>query len=332
MKAAFPTLKPICTPNLPRFRKPWKDGLEKALRVSVDPELDRVVGFGRGRILVIHRLSGLGFHPGLATSCHLAVMTERVSIRRGGKDWGSFPSREIKLLIVSGDLLDTDLAWYEGLPEWQPLRELAEFAGAFAKRGAIQRGDFKEGGAADKAPAPSRIDRTRPVSAWTVVISILLLVGIGAPAVVVGLIYHLLMALVVLFFAGMFLLGVRDRINRGKGRAAAEVHIEPASGELAMGAPFEGKVVLTAKTPLRACQSELSLTLYVRNYEEGGAASGGGYRWIAWGSCEDLVPRKPVDLFTGETSARSFSVIAPSHERDFPDRGCSPVTRARRGE
>jgi hypothetical protein len=212
-------------------------------------------------------------------------MTKRVSIRRGGKDLGTFPLGKIKLLIASGDLLESDLARFEGAGEWQELGEV------------------------DMPIGPRTI-------VITVVISILVVSGVGVLLVKLGPIFPfaLMGALCLWVFLSQRKKRHKEQVSRSAGHAAAMVSIETVEDKLAMGGRFEGQVVLTANSPLRACQSELSLTLFVRVYvESSGEGSKGRYEWVTWGSCEDLVPKKPVDLLTDETSSSSFSMIAPSH-------------------
>ncbi len=52
-------------------------------------------------------------------------MSERqIHITRQGAQYGPYPESSVKDMLVDGQLLSTDLAWYEGAESWQPLQEL----------------------------------------------------------------------------------------------------------------------------------------------------------------------------------------------------------------
>ncbi len=52
-------------------------------------------------------------------------MSERqIHITRQGAQYGPYPESSVKDMLIDGQLLSTDLAWYEGAESWQPLQEL----------------------------------------------------------------------------------------------------------------------------------------------------------------------------------------------------------------
>ena len=52
-------------------------------------------------------------------------MSERqIHITRQGAQYGPYPESSVKDMLAEGQLLPTDLAWYEGAESWQPLQEL----------------------------------------------------------------------------------------------------------------------------------------------------------------------------------------------------------------
>ena len=52
-------------------------------------------------------------------------MSERqIHITRQGTQYGPYPESSVKDMLAEGQLLSTDLAWYEGAEDWKPLQEL----------------------------------------------------------------------------------------------------------------------------------------------------------------------------------------------------------------
>ena len=41
-----------------------------------------------------------------------------IHLNRDGQQMGSFTMEQIQQQLASGNVLPTDLAWHEGLPEW----------------------------------------------------------------------------------------------------------------------------------------------------------------------------------------------------------------------
>ena len=53
-----------------------------------------------------------------------------IYLNRDGQQMGSFTMEQIQQQLASGNVLPTDLAWHEGLPEWVPVQQLAAAAPA----------------------------------------------------------------------------------------------------------------------------------------------------------------------------------------------------------
>ena len=55
-----------------------------------------------------------------------------IHINRGATSLGAFPEEQVRESIRSGRFLPSDLGWKEGMTNWQPLSQFAEFAGDLA--------------------------------------------------------------------------------------------------------------------------------------------------------------------------------------------------------
>lgn len=53
-----------------------------------------------------------------------------IHLNRDGQQMGSFTMEQIQQQLASGNVLPTDLAWHEGLPEWVSVQQLAAAAPA----------------------------------------------------------------------------------------------------------------------------------------------------------------------------------------------------------
>src|SRR5205807_6333500 len=51
-----------------------------------------------------------------------------IHVNRGATSLGAFPEEQVREGIRSGRFLSTDLGWKEGMANWQPLSQFAEFA------------------------------------------------------------------------------------------------------------------------------------------------------------------------------------------------------------
>src|SRR5207249_2900210 len=54
-----------------------------------------------------------------------------IHVNRGATSLGAFPEEQVREGIRSGRFLSSDLGWKEGMANWQPLSQFAEFASDF---------------------------------------------------------------------------------------------------------------------------------------------------------------------------------------------------------
>ena len=54
-----------------------------------------------------------------------------IHVNRGATSLGAFPEEQVREAIRSGRFLSSDLGWKEGMANWQPLSQFAEFASDF---------------------------------------------------------------------------------------------------------------------------------------------------------------------------------------------------------
>ena len=54
-----------------------------------------------------------------------------IHVNRGATSLGAFPEEQVRESIRAGRFLPSDLGWKEGMSNWQPLSQFAEFAGDF---------------------------------------------------------------------------------------------------------------------------------------------------------------------------------------------------------
>src|SRR2546430_15574334 len=50
-----------------------------------------------------------------------------IHVNRGATSLGAFPEEQVREGIRAGRFLSSDLGWKEGMPNWQPLSQFAEF-------------------------------------------------------------------------------------------------------------------------------------------------------------------------------------------------------------
>src|SRR5438552_14885592 len=55
-----------------------------------------------------------------------------IHVNRGATSLGAFPEEQVREGIRAGRFLSSDLGWKEGMANWQPLSQFAEFAGDFS--------------------------------------------------------------------------------------------------------------------------------------------------------------------------------------------------------
>jgi len=56
-----------------------------------------------------------------------------IHVNRGATSLGAFPAEQVRESIRAGRFLPSDLGWKEGMANWQPLSQFAEFAADFAE-------------------------------------------------------------------------------------------------------------------------------------------------------------------------------------------------------
>ncbi|MCH2061095.1 MAG: DUF4339 domain-containing protein [Verrucomicrobiales bacterium] len=56
---------------------------------------------------------------------------KKITISRNGKLLGEYDAGDIRGMVVTGEIVATDLARFEGNAEWKPLAEMLEFSGLF---------------------------------------------------------------------------------------------------------------------------------------------------------------------------------------------------------
>lgn len=76
-----------------------------------------------------------------------------IHINRGATSMGAFPEEQVRESIRAGRFLPSDLGWKEGMANWQPLSQFAEFAA-----------DFQAGTPAPAAP-PTQTSGAAPTAA-----------------------------------------------------------------------------------------------------------------------------------------------------------------------
>lgn len=241
---------------------------------------------------------------------------ERVSIMRDGKAWGTFPAREVKLLIQSKHLVATDLARTDDTQDWQQLHCLAEFSSLFTPQG--------------EARSPVRARETKDLAAsgphWlearlgprTIVGSIALLciiLGLAAYFTIVGHGLQVGVVLAVLVAAAFIALFAKGASSRPMKCTSASLTIATDSDEAGLGGLLEGEVELVAIHALEDCYFELSMTLLAEVVVLVGESPRPEIRWVA--ICDPmkvLFPRRTVDLAAGERRKCRFSIHAPTHD------------------
>ena len=97
-----------------------------------------------------------------------------------GRNAGPFSAEAVAEHVKAGKATGETLAWHEGMDDWKPLRQLAEFRSAF--RGAGHGGKGEEGEHERRRRfVPGRSKRDAIVGAW---------VAVGLAAVLVGIILY----------------------------------------------------------------------------------------------------------------------------------------------
>src|SRR5207247_10103869 len=63
-----------------------------------------------------------------------------IHVNRGATSLGTFSEEDVRDGLRTGRFLSTDLGWREGMPSWQPLSQVAEFAAAIPAPPPLQPG------------------------------------------------------------------------------------------------------------------------------------------------------------------------------------------------
>src|SRR4029077_19876920 len=76
-----------------------------------------------------------------------------IHVNRGATSLGAFPDEQVRESIRAGRFLPSDLGWKEGMANWQPLSQFAEFAPDFAAATATAAAPPSQTPTAATAPA-----------------------------------------------------------------------------------------------------------------------------------------------------------------------------------
>src|SRR5947209_1784033 len=85
----------------------------------------------------------------------------RIHVNRGATSLGAFPEEQVREGIRSGRFMATDLGWREGMANWQPLSQFAEFAPDFTAA--------TQPGAPPPLTPPAQVTTATPASGSTTV-------------------------------------------------------------------------------------------------------------------------------------------------------------------
>jgi hypothetical protein len=83
---------------------------------------------------------------------HYNASMAMIHVNRSGTTLGTFSEDDVRAGLRSGRLLPTDLGWREGMPQWQPLSQFAEFAADIPAAAAAAAPGAPPGAAIPQAP------------------------------------------------------------------------------------------------------------------------------------------------------------------------------------
>jgi hypothetical protein len=110
-----------------------------------------------------------------------------IHVNRSGTSLGTFSEEDVRAGLRAGRFAPTDLGWREGMPQWQPLSQFAEFAADMPAAGTPP---VPVGQPPTVVSTSHMSQRTEPLAIWSFVLSIVSLVCcgfiIGIPAVIMG--------------------------------------------------------------------------------------------------------------------------------------------------
>jgi hypothetical protein len=109
-----------------------------------------------------------------------------IHVNRGATSLGVFSEEQIREGLRTGRFTSTDIAWREGMANWQPLSQFAEFAVVASDAPPPQTGPT----AITTPASPAAAGTTEPLAIWSFVLGVLSLVCcgfiLGIPAVICG--------------------------------------------------------------------------------------------------------------------------------------------------
>jgi uncharacterized protein DUF4190/uncharacterized protein DUF4339 len=108
-----------------------------------------------------------------------------IHVNRGATSLGVFSEEEIREGLRTGRFAPSDIGWREGMANWQPLSQFAEFGDAAAAAPPPQSGTTIM-----TASPPAAAGQTEPLAIWSFVMGVLSLLCcgfiLGIPAVICG--------------------------------------------------------------------------------------------------------------------------------------------------
>ncbi|MFZ4777798.1 MAG: DUF4190 domain-containing protein [Terrimicrobiaceae bacterium] len=104
-----------------------------------------------------------------------------ITVHKNGEHLGPFTESQIGEMVKSGQVALSDLAWTEGMDQWEPLSSFAQFQSPGTQGPSPVTGN---------TTPPSTIKKTEPLTVWSLVLGIISMVGCaflaGLPAVICG--------------------------------------------------------------------------------------------------------------------------------------------------
>jgi Domain of unknown function (DUF4190)/GYF domain 2 len=113
-----------------------------------------------------------------------------IHVNRGGTNLGTFSEEDVRAGLSAGRFVGTDLGWREGMAQWQPLSQFAEFAAATPDAGSTTPVPPAAVPATVVTHPPTATVKVEPLAIWSLVLSALGLVCcgfiLGIPGVICG--------------------------------------------------------------------------------------------------------------------------------------------------
>lgn len=126
---------------------------------------------------------GLTLFPSAQQTCRM-----QIHIARDGKQLGPFPLEEINRQLAAGTLSLSDNAWYEGASGWAPLSTVPGVTGgASGSAAAIPAATPPSAASGPVVPAAAvPVGPTEPLAVWSLVLSLVGLLGFCCGGPVLG--------------------------------------------------------------------------------------------------------------------------------------------------